>query len=149
MLFPYLLEALHLADDAGGIDDLDGLDRFAIEFGLPMGPYRLMDEIGIDVTVKIAHSLERSFGDRYRCPELAWGLSEAGMLGRKSGEGFYAYGPGREVLPNPAAAALRRGNRRPATDGDLYPLPCSDGQTRRAAAWRKASSPSRCLWTWS
>ncbi len=121
VLFPYLLEALHLADDAGAIDDLDGLDRFAIEFGLPMGPYRLMDEIGIDVTVKIADSLERSFGDRYRCTELARALVEARMLGRKAGQGFYAYGPGREVLPNPAAAALRRpGNRRPATDGDLY-----------------------------
>ena len=121
VLFPYVLEAIHLADDAGGIDDLEGLDRFAIEFGLPMGPYRLMDEIGIDVTVKIADSLERSFGDRYRCPELARELSEAGMLGRKNGQGFYAYGPGREVHPNPAAAALRQGsNRRPAAPDDLH-----------------------------
>lgn len=121
VLFPYLLEALHLADDAGGIDDLDGLDRFAIEFGLPMGPYRLMDEIGIDVTVKIADSLERSFGDRYRCPELARVLSEAGLLGRKSGAGFYAYA-GRDARPNPAIAALRRpGNRRQeAADDDLH-----------------------------
>ena len=121
VLFPYLLEALHLADDAGGIDDLDGLDRFAIEFGLPMGPYRLMDEIGIDVTVKIADSLERSFGGRYRCPELARGLADAGKLGRKTGEGFYAYGPGREVRPSPGATALRRpGNRRPAAARDLH-----------------------------
>ena len=122
VLFPYLLEALHLADDAGdGIDDLDGLDRFAIEFGLPMGPYRLMDEIGIDVTVKIADSLERSFGGRYRCPELARGLADAGKLGRKNGEGFYAYGPGREVRPSPGATALRRpGNRRPAAARDLH-----------------------------
>ena len=122
VLFPYLLEALHLADDAGdGIDDLDGLDRFAIEFGLPMGPYRLMDEIGIDVTVKIADSLERSFGGRYRCPELARGLADAGKLGRKSGAGFYAYGPGREVRPSPGATALRRpGNRRPAAARDLH-----------------------------
>ena len=120
VLFPYLLEALHLADDAGGIDDLDRLDRFAMEFGLPMGPYRLMDEIGIDVTVKIADSLERSFGDRYRCPELARGLSEAGMLGRKSGAGFYAYA-GRDARPNPDAAALRRaGERRPAVVDDLH-----------------------------
>ena len=119
VLFPYLLEALHLADD-DGIDDLDGLDRLAMEFGLPMGPYRLMDEIGIDVTVNIAHSLQRSFGDRYRCPELARDLLEAGMLGRKSGQGFYVYGPGRDVQPNPTAAALRRhGNRRPASAADL------------------------------
>ena len=120
VLFPYLLEALHLADDGEGIDDLDGLDRFAMEFGLPMGPYRLMDEIGIDVTVKIADSLERSFGDRYRCPELARGLAEAGMLGRKSGAGFYAYA-GRDARPNPDAVALRRaGERRPAGVDDLH-----------------------------
>ena len=120
VLFPYLLEALHLADDAGAIDDLDGLDRFAIEFGLPMGPYRLMDEIGIDVTVKIADSLERSFGGRYRCPELARGLFEAGLLGRKSGAGFYAYA-GRDERPNPDAVALRRaGERRPAGVDDLH-----------------------------
>ncbi len=128
VLFPYLLEALHLADDAGGIDDLDGLDRFAIGFGLPMGPYGLMDEIGIDVTVKIADSLERSFGDRYRCPELARGLSEAGMLGRKSGAGFYAYA-GRDARPKSGrsrAAACGRTpagrRRRPA------PLLGADGQ---------------------
>ncbi len=120
VLFPYLLEALHLADDGDGIDDLDALDRFAIEFGLPMGPYRLMDEIGIDVTVRIADSLQRSFGDRYRCPELAQGLSEAGMLGRKSGAGFYAYA-GRDARPNPDAVALRRaGERRPAVVDDLH-----------------------------
>ncbi len=120
VLFPYLLEALHLAED-DGIDDLDGLDRFAREFGLPMGPYRLMDEIGIDVTVKIAESLERSFGDRYRCPQLARGLSDAGMLGRKSGQGFHAYGAGRDAHPNPAAHALRRpGSRRPAVADDLH-----------------------------
>ena len=121
VLFPYLLEALHLADGGDGTDDLDGLDRFAIEFGLPMGPYRLMDEIGIDVTVKIADSLERSFGGRYRCPELARELADAGKLGRKNGEGFYAYGPGREVRVNPGATALRRpGNRRPAAARDLH-----------------------------
>ena len=121
VLFPYLLEALHLASGDDGIDNLEGLDRFAMEFGLPMGPYRLMDEIGIDVTVEIADSLDRSFGDRYRCPELARGLVEAGMLGRKAGQGFYAYGAGRDAHPNPAAAALRRpGGRRAASAGDLH-----------------------------
>ena len=121
VLFPYLLEALHLVDGDAEIRDIEGLDRLAMEFGLPMGPYRLMDEIGIDVTVKIADSLERSFGDRYRCPELARKLIEAGMLGRKNGQGFYAYGPGRDVRSNPAAAALRhKGNRRPAAVADLH-----------------------------
>ncbi len=118
VLFPYLLEALHLA---GEIEDLDGLDRLAGGFGLPMGPYRLMDEIGIDVTVKIADSLKRSFGDRYRCPEPARALVAAGMLGRKSGAGFYRYGAGRDARPNPAAAALRpAGERRAATGDDLH-----------------------------
>ncbi len=104
VLFPYLLEALHLTDR---IEDLDELDRLARQFGLPMGPYRLIDEIGIDVTVKIASALEKSFGDRYRCPDIALNLVKAGMLGRKSGAGFYSYIPGRSVKLNPTAMALR------------------------------------------
>ena len=119
VLFPYLLEALHLADDAGGIDDLDGLDRFAMEFGLPMGPYRLMDEIGIDVTVKIADSLERSFGGRYRCPELARGLADAGKLGRKNGRVSTPTVPAARSDPRPqpprCAAGATAARRLPAT----------------------------------
>ncbi len=115
VLFPYLLEALHLAAE---IDGPAGLDRLAGEFGLPMGPYRLMDEIGLDVTVDIADSLQRSFGDRYRCPEPARKLAGAGMLGRKSGAGFYRYA-GRGARPNPAALGPA-GERRAATGGDLH-----------------------------
>ena len=118
VLFPYLLEALHLAAE---IDGPDGLDRLAGEFGLPMGPYRLMDEIGLDVTVNIADSLTRSFGDRFRCPEPARKLAAAGMLGRKSGAGFYRYGDGGGAQPNPAAAETwPAGRRRAATGDDLH-----------------------------
>ena len=123
VLFPYLLEALHLAAE---IEDPEALDRLAGGFGLPMGPYRLMDEIGLDVIVKIADSLLRSFGDRYRCPEPARALVAAGMLGRKSGAGFYRYGAGglsagRDARPNPQAASLRpTGARRAATGEDLH-----------------------------
>ena len=193
VLFPYLLEALHLASGDDGIDNLEGLDRFAMEFGLPMGPYRLMDEIGIDVTVEIADSLDRSFGDRYRCPELARGLVEAGMLGRKTGQGFYAYGAGRDAHPNPAAttcirrrclALMANEASRCLEEGVGEPMPLDvmilggfpqdrggswrtptttapdrrlavatarralravANVRRRAAACRKASSPSRCL----
>ena len=117
VLFPYLLEALHLVDGAPEIKDIEGLDRLAMEFGLPMGPYRLMDEIGIDVTVQIADSLQRSFGDRYRCPEVARELVEADQLGRKSGEGFYCFGAG-SITPNPDIAMWSKG--RPAAVDDLH-----------------------------
>ena len=121
VLFPYLLEALHLANDGDGIVDLEGLDRLAMEFGLPMGPYRLIDEIGIDVTIKIADSLKRSFGDQYRCPALALKMATAGMLGRKSGAGFYSYGANRGVRTNLDAEEKRcLGNRHPASVDDLH-----------------------------
>ena len=120
VLFPYLLEALHLVNDDDGIFNFEDLDRFAMEFGLPMGPYRLMDEIGIDVTINIANSLERSFGDRYRCPELALEMVENGMIGRKGGAGFYSYAAGSDCEQNPAITERQCSSRRPASREDLH-----------------------------
>ncbi len=59
---------------------------------MPMGPLRLIDEIGIDITVDIAaHPGETSLGSRARLPEILRKMQAAKMLGRKSGSGFYKY----------------------------------------------------------
>ena len=58
---------------------------------MPMGPLRLIDEIGVDITVDIAATLEKSFGARDRTPAILQKMQEAKMLGRKTGSGFYKY----------------------------------------------------------
>ena len=92
VLMPMLNEACFaLYEGIGSVDDLDT----AIHLGLnhPMGPFALMDMIGLDTTLAILEVLHRDLGDpKYRpCPLLRQYVA-AGWLGRKSGRGFHSYG---------------------------------------------------------
>jgi 3-hydroxyacyl-CoA dehydrogenase/enoyl-CoA hydratase/3-hydroxybutyryl-CoA epimerase len=106
VLFPYLLDAAELFE--AGVD-LEKIDSALTKWGMPMGPLRLIDEIGMDVTVDIAVTLEKAYGRRDRAPEILKKMREAKLLGRKSGAGFYKY-QGREQSPNEALAQWRKGN---------------------------------------
>ena len=97
VLFPYLLDAAELFEN--GVE-AEKIDNALMKWGMPMGPLRLIDEIGIDVTVDIATTLEKAYGRRDRAPEILRSMRESKLLGRKSGGGFYKY-EGREQLPNP------------------------------------------------
>ena len=97
VLFPYLLDAAELFEN--GVE-AEKIDNALVKWGMPMGPLRLIDEIGIDVTVDIATTLEKAYGRRDRAPEILRSMRESKLLGRKSGGGFYKY-QGREQLPNP------------------------------------------------
>ena len=90
ILFPYLMEAARVLADGG---DWQALDRDLVAWGMPMGPFRLMDEIGLDVTVNIARSLAASFDARMAPPPFLPLLVERGAVGRKggAGTGFYRY----------------------------------------------------------
>jgi 3-hydroxybutyryl-CoA dehydrogenase len=91
LLIPYLNSAVRLLDD--GIATREDIDT-AIELGLrhPMGPLRLIDEIGLDTTMHVANVLFEAFGDPDDAPpELLKRLVAEGRLGRKSGRGFYDY----------------------------------------------------------
>ena len=96
VLFPYLLDAAELYE--GGIT-LEEIDNQLLNWGMPMGPLRLIDEIGIDVTIDIAATLEKAYGQRDHAATVLLWLRESGMLGRKSGAGFYRY-QGKEQRPN-------------------------------------------------
>ena len=97
VLFPYLLDAAELFEN--GVE-AEKIDNALVEWGMPMGPLRLIDEIGIDVTVDIATTLEKAYGRRDRAPEILRSMRESKLLGRKSSDGFYKY-EGREQSPNP------------------------------------------------
>ena len=103
VLTPYLNEALLLLEDGATITQIDGALE---EFGMPMGPLRLLDEIGLDVAAKVAAQLASVFGDRRRRSDAGVRVYETGRRGRKSGAGFYRYGLGGHPQPDPEVERL-------------------------------------------
>ena len=103
VLFPYLLDAAELFE--AGVD-LATIDGQMVQWGMPMGPLRLIDEIGVDVTIDIASTLEKAYGSRNHASSVLLWLREAGMLGRKTGAGFYKY-EGKSQVPNEALQEWR------------------------------------------
>ncbi|HEU0208685.1 MAG TPA: 3-hydroxyacyl-CoA dehydrogenase NAD-binding domain-containing protein [Candidatus Udaeobacter sp.] len=96
VLFPYLLDAAELFE--GGLD-AERIDPVMLEWGMPMGPLRLIDEIGVDITNDIGNTLEKAFGRRDHVPTVLLWLRDQQMLGRKSDAGFYKY-EGKAQMPN-------------------------------------------------
>lgn len=104
ILAPYLNEAAFLLEE--GIS-VEALDEAALNFGMPMGPCRLMDEIGIDVCVKVGKIMNDGLGERAKPSELSTKLYEAKLLGKKNGKGFYLYDEkGKVTGKNPEIAKL-------------------------------------------
>lgn len=90
ILVPYLIEAAWLLQDGMSIETVDR--RYKKEFGMPMGPFTLMDEIGIDVCIKVSKIFHDSLGDRIMIPPVMKKLAEnKERLGKKSKRGFYLY----------------------------------------------------------
>ena len=96
VLFPYLLDAAELFE--GGVG-AERIDRSLVEWGMPMGPLRLIDEIGVDITIDIGNTLEKAYGQRDHVSTLLLWLRDQRMLGRKTGAGFYKY-EGKKQTPN-------------------------------------------------
>ncbi|HIN81139.1 MAG TPA: fatty oxidation complex subunit alpha, partial [Planctomycetes bacterium] len=88
LLLPYLDSAARLL-----LRGITGkrIDRVALDFGLPMGPFRLMDEVGLDIGVEVADTLHAAFGDRALPSPVLRNIVDKGWLGRKSGTGFYEH----------------------------------------------------------
>ena len=96
VLFPYLLDAAELVESGM---DVERIDRALVEWGMPMGPLRLIDEIGVDITIDIGNTLEKAYGQRDHVPSVLLWLRDQQMLGRKTGAGFYKY-EGKAQTPN-------------------------------------------------
>ena len=116
LLFGYLNQAVAMvADGYAGREDVDTAMRLGC--GLPMGPLALMDLIGIDTAHEILLTMYRQSGNRRHAPSPLLGqLVTAGLLGRKTGRGFYSYaGPhSGEVVPDertPPAGRATEGAR--------------------------------------
>jgi 3-hydroxyacyl-CoA dehydrogenase/enoyl-CoA hydratase/3-hydroxybutyryl-CoA epimerase len=88
ILSPYVNEAGHLLDEGAAVD---ALDRALVDFGFPVGPITLLDEVGLDVAGKSGRVMADAFGARLARARSLERVIESGRLGRKGKRGFYAY----------------------------------------------------------
>lgn len=99
-LTPYMLEAMVMLDEK---TDQRLIDAAAVEFGMPMGPIELADQVGLDICLDVGDMLRSKFGDMLP-PTPAWLREKVakGELGRKTGKGFYTWKDGKaEKSPLP------------------------------------------------
>jgi 3-hydroxyacyl-CoA dehydrogenase/enoyl-CoA hydratase/3-hydroxybutyryl-CoA epimerase len=94
LLLPYMNEAMFLFEEGVSVERLD---RVMKDFGMPMGPMRLVDEVGIDTGAKVAKILQNAFGARAQASPISEVIAASGRLGKKNNKGFYLYENGKEV----------------------------------------------------
>jgi 3-hydroxyacyl-CoA dehydrogenase/enoyl-CoA hydratase/3-hydroxybutyryl-CoA epimerase len=106
ILGPYMNEAFHVL--AEGVP-VEVIDQGLLDFGFPVGPVKLLDEVGIDVAQKAGGVMQKAFGERIDAPPGIDRLVASGRLGRKNGRGFYLYGD-----------ANKRGKKAKGVDESVY-----------------------------
>src|SRR4051812_15873735 len=104
-LTPYMLEAMMLLDEKV---DKETIDAAAEQFGMPMGPIELADQVGLDICLAVGDMLRSKFGDLLP-PTPAWLREKVnrGELGKKTGRGFYTWRDGKAEKSVSAAATAR------------------------------------------
>ncbi|MBK1720364.1 3-hydroxyacyl-CoA dehydrogenase NAD-binding domain-containing protein [Thiocystis violacea] len=106
VLMPYLLEAVDLLDEGVPVGVID---RAAVAFGMPMGPLALADSVGLDICLAVSDTLGHDLTAPEETPQRLSRMVAEGLLGRKSGRGFYSYRDGRPSRERPP-----RGYRAPS-----------------------------------
>jgi 3-hydroxyacyl-CoA dehydrogenase/enoyl-CoA hydratase/3-hydroxybutyryl-CoA epimerase len=103
ILSPYLNEAGHLLQEGVPIEIID---RTMTDFGFPVGPVALLDEVGLDVAQKAGSVMHEAFGDRMKPGGVLARMLGATRLGRKNGRGFYKYNQGHKAGVDRSVYAL-------------------------------------------
>ncbi|HSN68427.1 MAG TPA: 3-hydroxyacyl-CoA dehydrogenase NAD-binding domain-containing protein [Thermoanaerobaculia bacterium] len=103
ILGPYLNEAGYLAAEGNSVESID---KAMVDFGMPLGPLALLDEVGIDVAGKAATVLAGAFGERMPSAGLVEKLLADQRFGKKNGRGVYLWKEGKRTAPDPAVARL-------------------------------------------
>lgn len=101
ILLGYVNEAGRIWEEGSGIA---AIDKIMTDFGMPMGPFTLCDEVGLDVGIKVLHILADGLGERFKPVDIFEKIYAQGLLGKKSGKGFYIYRGQRR--PNPVIRSM-------------------------------------------
>ncbi len=88
ILIPYINESIKMFEEG---EDIVRIDRLIEEFGMPMGPFTLADEVGLDVGYKVGSVLQDAYGERMLIPSVFDKIYNLNLLGKKSGKGFYIH----------------------------------------------------------
>lgn len=88
ILAPYLNECGRMVDEGASIE---AVDKALVEFGFPVGPFTLLDEVGLDIAGKSGPIMEAAFGPRMQPSATLRAVIASGRLGRKARKGFYRY----------------------------------------------------------
>ncbi|HYH09665.1 MAG TPA: 3-hydroxyacyl-CoA dehydrogenase NAD-binding domain-containing protein [Thermoanaerobaculia bacterium] len=113
ILGPYMNESGFLLQEGNSIESLD---KAMVDFGMPMGPMALLDEVGIDVAAKVAGILMGAFGHRMEKSEVVEKLYADGRHGKKNGKGLYLYENGKRKGPDTSVYQLLGITPHPADD---------------------------------
>ncbi|UCC72259.1 MAG: enoyl-CoA hydratase/isomerase family protein [Gemmatimonadota bacterium] len=105
ILAAYLTEAGHLLQEGMSIERLD---RAMSQFGMPVGPLRLLDEIGLDVVAEVSQTMVNGFGERFTPAPVMGEVLATGVAGRKGGLGLYRYDGKEAKGVNPEIVKLLR-----------------------------------------
>jgi 3-hydroxyacyl-CoA dehydrogenase/enoyl-CoA hydratase/3-hydroxybutyryl-CoA epimerase len=87
-LLPYLNEAAKMFEEG---ENVEQIDKILTDFGMPMGPFTLADEVGIDVGEKVSSILYEAYGERMKPAAILAIMTEKKWLGKKTGTGFYTH----------------------------------------------------------
>ena len=96
VLMPYLLEAARMVHHGATIASID---QAMISFGMPMGPLRLLDEVGLDVALHVVKTLACAFPETVAIPSWLEDRVKSGQLGVKVGKGYYIHAKGKDPMP--------------------------------------------------
>ncbi|HEV8436035.1 MAG TPA: 3-hydroxyacyl-CoA dehydrogenase NAD-binding domain-containing protein [Thermoanaerobaculia bacterium] len=104
ILGPYMNESGFLLEEGNSIESID---KAMTDFGMPMGPLTLLDEVGIDVAAKVSQILGAAFASRMgETSKVVDALYADGRFGKKNGKGVYKYEHGKRTVPDPAVYKL-------------------------------------------
>ncbi len=103
ILLTYINEAGFILEEGASVSLID---RLMTDFGMPVGPLTLSDEVGLDVGIKVLHILHEGLGERFKPAGIFTKVFEKGLLGKKSGSGFYLHKPQGRIV-NHVIGSLR------------------------------------------
>ena len=133
ILAPYMVEATHLLVEGAAVEDID---QALNDFGFPVGPVTLMDEVGIDVGEKVARIMYDAFGERMRPPAAMEALVGDKRYGRKNKRGFYTYGGKKKEVDETVYDLIPGGRKR---------KPVNAEEVQRRVALQMVNEAAHCL----